>query len=250
MFHKTWCVPAVCAEKQRHGGRNWLGWIWQQIWQEQTWVPISPLCALLTESCCFSLAKTTSENDNGDCGIWLGFCWRFKFVRSCSDIQLSRNLQTVTGLSLHVPNEYLSLCASPVLLSLLFPLCRMYFFIRIWLHFIDSNNSHPGMTAVELKSVSLDRCPDWVICCLLCLDKFYFLHVLLFNKLQPQISVFSRAIKNPSLSASLSPIMVSCGKSLELMCASCFRGSYQTRLGAVLWRALLTWLMWMEAAGY
>lgn len=174
------------------------------------------------------------------CGIWLGFCQRFKFVRSCSHTQLPRNLQPVKDLPLPMPKEYLSLCAYYVLLCLLFPLNRKFFFIRIWLLFI-SNNSCPAVTAVELKYFfSLDRCPDWVICCLLCLDKFYFLHVLLFSKLQPQISVFNGAIKNPSLSASLSPITVSCGKPLEFICASCLRGSYQTRLGAVLGRGLLT----------
>lgn len=173
-----------------------------------------------------------------DRGIWLGFCQRFEFVRSCSHTQLPCNLQPVTGLSLPMPKKYLSLCAYYVLLCLLFPLHRKYFFIRIWLLFI-SNNSCPAVTAVELNYF-FSLIGVQIICCLLCLDKFYFLHVSLFSKLQPQISVFNRAIKNPSLSARRSPIMVSCGKSLEFICASCLRGSYQTRLGAVLGRGLLT----------
>lgn len=188
-------------------------------------------------------------------GIWLGFCQRFKFVRS-------KFVNCVLIHNYHVICSLLKICLCPcqrntcpyVLIMSFSVFCSLwigsFFFIRIWLLFI-SNNSCPAVTAVELKYFfSLDRCPDWVICCLLCLDKFYFLHVLLFSKLQPQISVFNGAIKNPSLSASLSPITVSCGKPLEFICASCLRGSYQTRLGAVLGRGLLTWLMWMKAAGY
>lgn len=63
------------------------------------------------------------------------------------------NLQPVTGLSLPMPDEYLSLCTSPVLLSVLFALCRTYFLMSVWLLFTGSDKSCPGMTAVELKSM-------------------------------------------------------------------------------------------------
>lgn len=44
-----------------------------------------------------------------DCGIRLGFCHRFEFVRYCFHTHLLCNLQLFTDLSLLMPKEYLSL---------------------------------------------------------------------------------------------------------------------------------------------
>lgn len=84
-----------------------------------------------------------------DRGIWLGFCHGFEFLRYCFHTQLLCNLQPVTDLSLLMPKEYLSLCAYYVILCLLFPLHRKYFFL-LGSGFIR-NNSCPAVTAVELK---------------------------------------------------------------------------------------------------